>query len=470
MALGIGTAIATFNAFLSTQKSISEGNDAQEAMLNFLKTIQSKEFGLAATKGSITKLLKPFVIEPIIITTDTCRSIEVFDKALQLNTDIFASFYMQAFKILTDHYGLTTSLAIQVLSTDNSSLLPLGQKALIKALSREEAGDVPNYIQAVMSNEDHFLRLSNEAGWFKKLVSGITDPAKKIMEIRARQNAAANQQTDAQQQVDPNNITVNNNYYSNNNDKNNNDKQEHARLDYNNTQRRINNSSFKDLDLDKDPLYGTLTRHMEIQYVHTVTKQTIVLPISVKAHVIISNIQNILNMLAPNARDKRLVNRLDEWRAGAISFWDLIACGDLIASYKKNKLKDKDNLLNIINERVKGSAITAANIGLDKKNVVEGFEKNYNMLIVSGDEKVRLDRHIGGEITKEKYKQDLLEQAHAMTCMVLDQDYERANILTKDIRGVSDIGFKALSRRKDKDNSDMAGIMQSLLTSKPIGF
>lgn len=459
MALGIGSAIATFNAFLDTQKAISNGADAKQATIELLNTIQSRDFGLAAMQGSITKLVKPFIIEPIIITTEQCRSIEVFDKALQLSTDIFTSFYMQAFKILTDFYGLKAMTSITALSTDRSSLMATGQKALIKALSREEFGEAPSFLRAVMSNEDMYLRLSNEAGWFKKLVTGISNPIDAINNI---QNKLKNQPIKpgdedlTKDEENPQNSKSSTAYDD--------------KLDYNDTTRKLTNSSFKDLDLDKDPLYGTLTRSLELQYVHPDTKRTIIIPISIKSHVIITNISNIMSMLAPNARDKRFVNRLDEWRAGAISFWDLIACGDLIKEYKDNKLKDKDNLLNTINERVKGSAINAVELGMNNGKVVEGFEKNYNMLIVSADEKVRLDRHVGGDITKERYKQELLSQAHAMLCTILDQDYERANILTKDIRGVSDIGFKALSRRKDKDTSDMAGIIQSLLTSKPIGF
>lgn len=460
MALGIGSAVATFNAFLNTQKAIADGADAKEVTKTFLNQISTKEFGLATTKGSITKLLKPFIVEPIIITTDTCRSIEVFDKVLQLNTDIFTSFYLQAFKILTDLYGLDNITSVNVLGTDRSSLVSVGQIALLKALSREEA-NVPNFLQAVLSQEDQYLRLSQEAGWFKKLFSGIT---------------GGNQYQDAANAQIANKNLAEKKYIEDENQR----KQDlhDAQLrdkaidDLNKNKAKMYlKSSFKDLDLDKDPLYGTLTRTIELQYVHSVTKQSLVMPLSIKTHVIISDIHNILGMLAPNARDKKFVNRLDEWRAGAISFWDLIACGDLIADYKKNKLKDKDKLLDVINSRVRGSAATAAELAIlsNGKKSLEGYEKNYNMLVVSADEKVRLDKHIGGDIMKEKYKQDLLEQAHAMTCTILDQDYERANILTKDIRGVSDIGFKALGRRKEKDN-DMAGIVQSLLTAKPIGF
>lgn len=456
MALGIGSAIATVGAFLNTQKAISDGADAKTVMLDFLNTVESKQFGLAKTQGSITKLLKPYIVEPIIITTDTCRSIEVFDKVLQLNTDIFASFYLQAFKILSDQFEMPLDMTIQILSTDNTSLTSTSKKALIKALSREEA-NVPNFLQAVLSQEDQYLRLSHEAGWFKKLFSGLTssgqpetlDEAEQLSRIKLNETLSKQAKANAAA-ADRANL-------------NDGPIDKGTRVDF--------KSSFKDLEIDKDPLYGSLIRTLELQYVQRLTKQILVMPITIKAHVIISDIHNILGMLAPNSRDKKFVNRLDEWRAGAISFWDLIACNDLIADYKKNKLKDKDDLLSVINARAKGSALTAANTALTSggKTGVEGFEKNYNMLVVSADEKVRLDRHIGGDISKEKYKQELLEQAHAMLCTVLDQDYERANILTKDIRGVSDIGFKALGRRKDKDN-DMAGILQSLLTAKPIGF
>lgn len=452
MALGIGSAIATFNTFLQLQKSVSDGADAKEVARKFLESTSSMQLGLAKTQGSITKLLKPYIVEPIIITTDVCRSIDVFDKTLQLNIDIFASFYLQAFKILTDLYDVSAQSAINILSTDNSSLAATGKKALIKALSREEA-NVPNFLQAVLSSEDQYLRLSSEAGWFKKLLSGITpttlDDADKIASINLKNSQTAKNEAE-RAKIESELIAAN------------------AK---NGTKRLSMKSDFKDLEIDKDPLYGTLTRTLELQFTHSLTKNTLVMPISVKAHVIITDITNILNMLAPNSRDKRFVNRLDEWRAGAITFWDLVSCNDLIADYKKNKLRDKENLFDLVNSRVKGSAATALSNALDTKGnyPIEGFEKNYNMLIISADEKVRLDRHIGGDITKEKYKQDLLEQSHAMLCTVLDQDYERANILTKDIRGVSDIGFKSLSRRNEKSN-DMAGIVQSLLTAKPIGF
>lgn len=43
-----------------------------------------------------------------------------------------------------------------------------------------------------------------------------------------------------------------------------------------------------------------------------------------------------------------------------------------------------------------------------------------------------------------------MDQAHAIVTTILD-DYERANMLIKDIRGSVDIGYKNISKRKNKD-------------------
>lgn len=417
MSLGIGSAVAAFNIFMSGQKAIVNGQNSKEAITAIITEMQKQNLGLVKTSGSITKLVKPFIIEPIIIATEGSRNIEVFDKALQLSTDVFASFYLQAFKILTNYYGAPGNYSVDLLSTDNSSLVSVSKSALSKCLSREEHAS-ESYLRAVLSQEDHYLRLSEEAGWFTNLIGN----AKKAIIGEKHEPAKA---------------------YA-----------------------KANTKEFAE-----DPLYGTLIREIEVQYTDARTNQTILLPITIKSHVIITSINNIINMLSPNAYDKRFVNRLDEWRAGAISFWDLVACGDLIRDYKMNKFKDKENILEIINERVRGSAAKAMSNSIRGGSAIEGFEKNYNLLIVTGDDKIKLDKHVNGDILKnERFKQELLEQAHSMLCTILDQDYERANLLIKDIRGISDIGFKALGKRKEKGNDELSGIVQSLLTGKPIGF
>ena len=44
-------------------------------------------------------------------------------------------------------------------------------------------------------------------------------------------------------------------------------------------------------------------------------------------------------MIEPRDMKKSFIYRLDEYKSGAIKFRDLIFAGDLIKSYKKNKIK-----------------------------------------------------------------------------------------------------------------------------------
>lgn len=387
--LGFGEAVHTLSTILSTYKN---SETMKESVTETLKNMNNKSI-LVKADGNITKILSKYVVEPIIISSTSVRDIPVFDKVIQVNTDIFASFYLQLFNILLNEYGLTAKTIIDIMSTTYSDLekfnaIPLNMIGN-KIVSKED------YLSSVLSTEEAFIKISIE------------------------------------------DVSVN----------------------FDNKDKKID---------ENDALYTTLIRNLQITYDLTDkenNKKSISLPIIIKAHVINTSIDNIINMLQPNARDKKFSARWDEYRAGAITLKELIFCSDLIDKYKKNKLKDKSDLLSVINSRNMNANVTAINT-----KGIKGFEANYNMLIVSSDDKILLDKHIGGDILKEKHKQDLLTEAHAMTCTILDQDYERANILIKDIRGNTDIGFKALAKRKEKDSSDLSNLLQSLLMNKPIGL
>ena len=380
---GIGTAIKTVAEII---KSYPNGN-----LKDYSGHAQDlgKSLSLISTNGSITKLLSKFIVEPVIITSSSIRDMDasLFDKLLQVNTDIFCSFYLQAFKILNEQYGINATSTVNLLSTDRGTIDKL-------TLENDKT-----YIEQLFS-KDTFLKVSMEAS------------------------------NESNMKIKGDKLQSNNGY-------------------------------------QEDPLYTLLNRSLEItiDVSNNGVKKSIIIPITVRAHVVITNINAILNMLSPNARDKTFSYRLDEYRAGAISLSELLFASDLIKKYKQNKIKDKDDLLELINSRILSSSATAIAGG---KAV--GYEKNYNMLMVTADEKIKLDKHIGGDLFKEKYKQQLLEQSHAMTISIVDEDYERVTILTRDIRGNSTVGFKSIKNRKDKDNSGFEEILKSIFMSKPISF
>ena len=348
-----------------------------------------KNIALAKTNGQITKLLSQYIVEPVIISTHSVRDADptVFQKLTELNTDIFASFYLQAFRILCDQYGANLNSAINLLSTDNSIVF-----------SDVATESDTSYLDMIL-NDTKYLRISVEKEDTKTYENGV--------------------------KVDD------------------------------------NLSKF-----EKSPLYSTLTRNIEVSVTideKDKKSRTLVIPITIKAHIMLCGIDGILNMLAPNKVDKSFSYRLDEYRAGAISLSELIFAGDLIKKYKENRIKDKEGLLEVVNERSINSSARVINNG------IRGFEANYNMLMITSNEKIKLDKHVMGDITKEKQKQDLLSQAHAINISIVDEDYERVTMLTKDIRGMSTIGFKSLTKRK-ADSGNYDELIKSLMVSKPMNF
>lgn len=402
---GIASAALQLGSILN----IINGSETIEEAI--LKLNDSKEIALARIDGRMTKLLSYYIVEPVLISTTSAKDTEIYDKIAEVNTDIFASFYMQAFTILTDMYGFDGQMTVHLLGTENTDFQSETLPQLVKLLGRESANTT---YQQVMGNSKFLTTLS----------------------------------------------------VGHENDK---ERKEDSLPSYNyGTARAVNPLG----DVEKNPLYGILQRNIEITTRLSVSETegkskdyNITIPITIKAHLIATHIENMLTMLAPNHRSKEFAWRWDEWRAGSISFKELIFCSDLIEEYKKNKKADKDKLLDLINTRIETS--TAKAIG-NLKSV--GFEKNYNMLIVTTDDVIRLNKHVGGDIRKENFKQKLLEEAHALSISIIDPDYERVTILTADIRGSTDVGFKTLLKRKGKGDSDIADIMKSLMMNKPIGL
>lgn len=375
---------------------VSKGGDSKSIAASLLDS--RKEIKLATTNGSITKLLSKYIVSPIIICTNTAQEIEIFDKVNELNCDVFASFYMQAFQILTNEYNLDSTMAVDLLSTDQISFGSNYDK-VIKVLNGEE--------------NSSYRTLMNNGLYLTTTVSKEEDDGDD---------------------------------------------------EYKGT--KLNNIKSSG---EKDPTNIILQRNLTVTYhvknAESKVEHTIVIPIIIKAHIIITSIESILNLLTPTSKNKSFWNRLDDYRAGSIGLKELIFCGDLIKEYKNVKRKDKDKLFNILHDR---STLNAVN--LLTNSPTQGFGAKYNMLVITSDDKSRIDKYIGGDILKENNKQKLLDDINGISVSILDPDYERLQMLISDIRGTTDIGFKTLAKRKSKDSSELGDIFKSMMLNKPIGF
>jgi len=457
---GLGMMGAVFGAVNNANQSGASAAQMQEEIKKALKNTK-----LITTNGSMTKLLSDMIIEPIAIVSNSLKHEEVLQKVLELNTDIFASFYLQVVEILKNMYGLNATEILTLTGSDNE-ILSGYVAGNVMSLAREERDFISelfkgNILSINMSKEDiqeDRLDLDKEKFDYQKDRDNEKAKADDLKfryqkgQDRARDRQIKTEaQRKAQEQAD----------------KNNRDDLIRNHKDTLGDAQKI--GSLRETELD-EVLKSALIRNVELKMI--INKEVdgikfqhaVVMPITIKTHVVFTDVQNILRVLAPNSQTKTFGYRLDEYRAGAISFTDLIFAGDLIKEYKDNKFKDKEGLLSMINSRV-----LSANSKLLSEKTAIGFEKYYNMYFINQSDKVIIEKHLNGKLVDEKYKQKFLEQGHGMLLSVLDTDYERCQIFTKDIRGISDIPFRALAKRNSKTN-DFEEIMKAMLSSRPPVF
>lgn len=404
---GIITAVSAVSKIIETISGANSNMSEKELGDLIKKTAQKTQ--LIMTDGSITKLLSDTIVEPVAIVSKSLRQEDIVQKVLELNTDIFTGFYMQAYEILKNLYGQNSQTAVKLLGTDNSSI----------------GGVMKNM---ALDNLPKLATLSHESFDF---MSDLTGSMRLSIEMTKDEKDLF-------------------------------DKQAIALKELNAKEAKLAANFNKDKNDSRNELYGAvLQRSIELTLSVNVNDYAhkIILPMTIKTHVIFTDIESVIRMLAPNNHDKSFTYRLDEYMSGGIGLSDLIFASDLINEYKQNKLKDKDGLISLLNQRSISANTKAVNGG------VVGYEKYYNMFVISSDDQIKLEKQLGGKLNNEAYKQRFLSQGGGLLLTIIDQDYERVIMFTKDIRGTSDLSFKALQKRNSKSN-DFEEIIKAVLTNR----
>lgn len=417
--------------FLSTLASAANVIDVvvknkgdPKAILNELVVKENNKHKLLATDGTLTKLLQQNTVEPFIICSNAVAESEVYEDTINMLTDLFTSWYLQAMEILRGRYDCDINTVIDVLGTDNGGLTRVGRKAVGLGLSLEEDNSI-NYMQSLYRDK-----------YLPKTTLDVVATTNKVVTSSGKNKSDT-----------------------------------YEKVSYNSTGGGRN----EDLkELNKDIMYGFYIRNLKLRVKirteneakkGTYNESEVEIPITVKATVLTAPMSSIIGMCKPSSRDKTFSSRWEEWRSGGISFKELMFAGDLIREYKKNRLNDKTSIMEALNSRV-----VSANSKLSDKYVI-GFEKNYNMLVVTKEEKPLLDAHIGGDTLKDMFRDKLLSEAHALTYTVLDNDYERITLGIRDMRGFSTCGYKALKKRNKSDkNNDYDELIKALLSNRAPTF
>ena len=138
---GIMTAVAVANAAMDVYKSMSSTQEFPAMMDERLKQFGQAGKILYSYDGSITKLLSDYIVEPTIVVSRELRDTEVLPKVIQAQVDVFASYYAQAFNVLSNVYEQDPLTSVKLLASSGkdtySTLKDMATDAVLKDLATE---------------------------------------------------------------------------------------------------------------------------------------------------------------------------------------------------------------------------------------------------------------------------------------------------------------------------------------------
>lgn len=432
-----------------------------------------KEQALINTKGSITKLLKQTVITPTIIVTKDAYNSSAIDKAIDKDVTTFAGFYLQAFQIMTGIYGMDAISAIDMLSTGQYTEKHFVNTTIDKVVSTLDLSleDNTRYVNTGkpitlknfdLNRAELVIGLNNEANSESdKSDKGIDNDGINHNILQSEKNNNIRYQgLEELINGSRNDIqnTVNNAITRDRNDR----REYEQDRDFSraaNESSVINKSMNDEINNDKSAAYNYLTRDLVIRIPEPQTRSFLEIPIHIRANVLVIPVEEIYNVIDSKNYRKSFWYRMNEWRAGAISTKDLIFCGDLIREYKKARLSPNSKLIAQITEMSTNNTMRRALTNY------RGYEESYNMIIVSEEERLQLNKILRGDVlTSSNVRDKFLTALQAFSITVLDDTHERIISGLRDIKGVIDIGYRKLDKFNNS-GKDMLDIIKAFSTN-----
>lgn len=426
-----------FNIFSLTDLiGLVKSDSSDRDKLNAYEKVEQKKLDeLFETRGSIMTLLEPYLIEPILFLTTTAKnnSNGKYQDAINDQIDYFTSIYCQAFKILTQVHGIDGQIAVRLLKTTGYGLSPVeyGIDNVKKFLRKEIKQSFESAVcraerQIREASRSKFLTFdslsSREDKKEEKDGPKYDDNYEEQREGGAFGSFSTSKVGDAINGVG---------YYY-----------------------QIRNFSVTvPVDMEKVDKKGT-----------KVSVRSVEIPITIKCNVVIVHPEQLINALTSKRDSNTLYNRILSYRAGGISFFELIFATDLISQYAESKKKDKDDIINILNSREFTSYAEAiANGKVRNLSMPVGYERFYNLFCVTEEDFKLFEIPVGGSLDKMVIREKLFSKLNAQQIMVLDTQLETAKLYLQKFPEPAYIPFSKLGKRKTDKRDDLDDLFKALL-------
>ena len=450
---------------------VDEGRTALET-----KGYNATEETLRRVKsGTLTGITKNLIVEPTIITTPNVRNSKVFDNLVSLNINLFTSFYIQAFQILSDVLGQRPIEAIDILSTNKytgAAMERYTRNKVYDFLLNKEALDTPMCLGDIDFTNPIFLLNQEDRNELKTLLeytveldlnmegknNGLSMQSRhnQVYNNRVNTNQQINAAQQAQQAQQANaNASQNNNQNGNNGNSNSNNTTPVDKV----TARSLTREKITDrIDMYRkqaDAMYESLNQVL-VRSINVKARRAgngggaaagdeYIIPITIVGTIKVVPVEEIIVAISNYDYKKSFTYRYREWRSGGISLADLVFASDLIQEYKKNKLSKDSKLMSDIETKKRASGIRQTVTG------TIGAEVSYNMIQVTDYELEMIEKAYNKKLDSYNNRNAFLKVLNAHNLSVVDDDAERVQIFISDIQGAMDVGFNKLMKREDKD-------------------
>jgi len=155
---------------------------------------------------------------------------------------------------------------------------------------------------------------------------------------------------------------------------------------------------------------------------------------------------NIIKLIETGSDKYGFWSRVDDMMAGAVSIGNFIFARDMVRNYKKNRLKDKDEILKALEDRQRTSTMKLVT------NQALGFARYYQMMVITERDREDIEKIIGGSLDKQKYRDKVLENSKSSTLVVMNDDFSLAEFYLHDFTDSITVTYKSLSTGGDKNS------------------
>ena len=409
------------------------GNSLSKGLLkigNLIKNlVDDKEDVLALepdimSDGKITRILSKFVVAPNVIMDNDLKYVEPsnLSKVIKAEMDLFTAVYVNAFQVLLTVYDLEPKVVIDKLSNADRADSLKDIKRVRDLINGSESFD---FVEDALFNTDGILPIAG-------------------VEARNRRNRRYNRKPNRANVK----TTVINKIKTSKSDDDNKDKKK--------TDERTAEIALNKFGRDAEKFINTYNISFKVVTKKGDTK-VVSFPIIVYPNLIYTDARTLIGNILDSDVDKTFLDRLDQYRAGLISFTDLIFATDLVRKYREKKIKNPNDVALYLNAMDKTTTIKEV---LHNK---KAFYKNFNIYIFDINKKPIIEKQIKGSLLKNKYKDTFLDKFSAFSACFVDDPQEEAIFFIDSIPGFSVVSYKMLSKEK---NDEIGKLLKDLFSGR----